>query len=87
MFGDTRTPKKPRKYGNILETYYLCKYETQKHSKSFGTSVLPSVLFDSGDSCNLLMGGYANKEIIGQALSKLNERGNYWPESIHVDQK
>ena len=58
-----------------------------QHSKSFGTSVLPSVLFDSGDTCNLLMGGYANKETIGQALSKLNERGNYWPESIHVDEK
>ena len=58
-----------------------------QHSKSFGTSVLPSVLFDNGDICKLLIGGYANKEIMDQTLSKLNESGNYWSESIHIDQK
>ena len=49
--------------------------------------MLASMLFDSGDSCKLLIGGYANKEAMGQTLSKLNERGNYWSESIHIDQK
>ena len=55
--------------------------------KSLGTSVLPSVLFDNGDICKLLIREYANKETMDQALSKLNESGNYWSESIHIDQK
>ena len=57
-------------------------FQTQ-HSKSFGTSVL----FDNGHICKLLISGYANKETMDQALSKLNESGNYWSESIHIDQK
>ena len=49
--------------------------------------MLPRILFDSGDGFKLLIGGYANKETMDQALSKLNESGNYWSESIHIDQK
>ncbi len=58
-----------------------------QHSKSFGTSVLPNMLFDNGERCSLLLGGYANRETIGQAISKLNEGGNYWSESVHINQK
>ena len=31
------------------------------------------------------LGGYADREVIENTLSRLNERGNYWPEAIHVD--
>jgi len=56
-----------------------------ENSRSFGTSVLPSMLFDDGEGYKLLLGGYADTEIIENTLSQLNERGNYWPKSIHIN--
>ena len=56
-----------------------------ENSRSFGTSVLPSMLFDDGEGYKLLLGGYADTEIIENTLSRLNERGNYWPKSIHIN--
>ncbi len=56
-----------------------------ENSRSFGTSVLPSILFDEGEGYKLLLGGYADTEIIENTLSRLNERGNYWPKSIHIN--
>ena len=58
-----------------------------ENSRSFGTSVLPSILFDDGERYRLLFGGYADREVIENKLLRLNERGNYWPEAIHVDKK
>ena len=58
-----------------------------ENSRSFGTSVLPNILFDDAERRRLLLGGYADREVIENTLSRLNERGNYWPEAIHVDKK
>ena len=56
-----------------------------ENSRSFGSRVLPSILFDHGEGYELLLVGYADTEIIENTLSRLNERGNYWPKSIHID--
>ena len=42
-------------------------------------------LFDDGKRYRLLLGGYADCEVIEKTLMQLNERGNYWPKAIHVD--
>ena len=56
-----------------------------ENSRSFGTTVLPNILFDDGKRYRLLLGGYADCEVIEKTLMQLNERGNYWPKAIHVD--
>ena len=56
-----------------------------ENSRSFGTTVLPNILFDDGKRYRLLLGGYADCEVIENTLLQLNERGNYWPKAIHID--
>jgi len=56
-----------------------------ENSRSFGTTVLPNILFDDGKRYRLLLGGYADFEVIEKTLLQLNERGNYWPKAIHID--
>ncbi len=56
-----------------------------ENSRSFGTTVLPNILFDDGKRYRLLLGGYADFEVIKNTLLQLNERGNYWPKTIHID--
>ena len=58
-----------------------------ENSRSFGTTVLPNILFDDGKRYRLLLGGYADCEVIEKTLLQLNERGNYWPKAIHIDEK
>ena len=83
-------------YGVIREQATLGKSQSKikekvmfqsENSRSFGTSVLPNILFEDGERRRLLLGGYADREVIRNTLSRLNERGNYWPETIHVDKK
>ena len=56
-----------------------------ENSRSFGTTVLPNILFDDGKRYRLLLGGYADFEVIENTLLELNERGNYWPKATHID--
>ena len=56
-----------------------------ENSRSFGTNVLPNILFDDGKRYRLLLGGYADFEVIENTLLQLNERGNHWPKAIHID--
>ena len=58
-----------------------------QHSRNFATSAFPSLLSGSGDRCQPLLVGYANKGGVVKVLSELYERGNYWPESVHINEK
>ena len=58
-----------------------------ENSRCFGTSVLPNILFDDGERHRLILEGDADREVVENTLLRLNERGNYWPEAIHVDKK
>ena len=56
-----------------------------ENSRSFATTVIPNILFDDGKRYRLLLGGYADFEVIENTLLQLNERGNYWPKAIHIN--